>query len=1133
MIATTSAASNKAGAYSWNFMTLKIDPTTSITTRGKFARISVEINLKKKLIPHVVIRGRCYSVEYEGLHLICFHCGKYGHQKGQCSELKRQDTSAGENEHPSTMSDNMVVRQGGQERASVPEKGGRTDPSQGAEKGNDAELGKNEMFGPWMLPKKPNRRRNNVPRKSGVIANQGARVNGMFTKGVNQSRFDVLGDLDSEENHIQPQLEDVNATSRAIVAGTSVSTKGRSEVQLVTKPIGSRPHAVGGQSPSNKQIGVVAGKQAQLGLKSNWGLIKPNTITQVGNHEASRLVKGKQSMMGPFVNPGFALEQESRRVDSGIGPSSVETNRTKNYLYGHTYDPNRTTSQQSGEGHPSKPPDLNIEYMDVSEGRGTGSKTFPGLVRDIKHRHDVDFLALVETKQSGDKATEIVKKLGFDGSEQEEAVGFVGGIWCLWRKDRVSVSIILKHPQFIHLKINKGARLVPHSGAVAGDFNAFLYDHEKCGGSSGGSRPDQGFRDWVDSCAMLDMGFSGNKFTWSRRDVSIRLDRVLVNQSWRLLFPEAGVVHLPRFKSDHHPLWLRIDPSLNSRQRHDRPFRFLAAWVTHESFPNVVKKAWKCGTSWHTGLQDFYEGVKGWNKKEFGNIFANKESLMNKIQSIEGQLARRPNIHLKEARERLWRDYERVQNSAFMAKLGWGLIYNRDTLWTQVLRHKYGCGDDILPRVSMGSNPSRIWRGIAKNWNHVENGLRWRIGDGTNIKFWLDSWVPNCQKLCDLVIGPISESDLMASVQMFLYGGIRRMVTFQLSPVIMLSGGVSEARDSNWKSIWKLHVPQRVRSFMWLLMHEKLLTNVERCRRRIADSTVCDRCGGISEDIIHALRDCNKAKDIWLRLVKPSSWPEFFHLDLRDWISLNLHSNLGVFDLSWKEVFATTCWSMWRRRNEQVFNQRDFSVTDPVFTILQQVRMASEAYRDVLSTSRSFPSRSGCLVRWSHPEEEWLKVNVDGACKSSTTERASCGGVIRDHEGRFLLGFAKNLGYCDVISAELWGIKLGLEVAWEMGARKIVIETDSTYAHQLVLSRVQKLHPCLSLVNAIHQILARQWEVQIVHVLREANRVADFFASCATHESLDLVKFVQPPPDATHLISADANGIGTIRGLAS
>ncbi|KAF7836240.1 cytosolic sulfotransferase 15-like [Senna tora] len=170
---------------------------------------------------------------------------------------------------------------------------------------------------------------------------------------------------------------------------------------------------------------------------------------------------------------------------------------------------------------------------------------------------------------------------------------------------------------------------------------------------------------------------------------------------------------------------------------------------------------------------------------------------------------------------------------------------------------------------------------------------------------------------------------------------------------------------------------------------------------------------------------------------------------------------------------------------------------------------------------------------WSHPEEEWLKVNVDGACKSGTTERASCGGVIRDHEGRFLLGFTKNLGYCDVISAELWGIKMGLEVAWEMGARKIVIEMDSTYAHQLVLSRVQELHPCLSLVNAIHQILARQWEVQIVHVLREANRVADFFASCATHESLDLVKFVQPPLDATHLISADANGIGTIRGLAS
>ncbi|KAF7839640.1 hypothetical protein G2W53_008122 [Senna tora] len=55
---------------------LKVDPATSIKTRGKFARICVEINLKRSLVLRVKIRGRTFEVEYEGLHLVCFHCGK-------------------------------------------------------------------------------------------------------------------------------------------------------------------------------------------------------------------------------------------------------------------------------------------------------------------------------------------------------------------------------------------------------------------------------------------------------------------------------------------------------------------------------------------------------------------------------------------------------------------------------------------------------------------------------------------------------------------------------------------------------------------------------------------------------------------------------------------------------------------------------------------------------------------------------------------------------------------------------------------------------------------------------------------------------------------------------------------------
>lgn len=55
------------------------------TERGKFARVSVELDLEKKLVPKIKIRNRTYLIEYEGLNLICFNCGRYGHHKEICT----------------------------------------------------------------------------------------------------------------------------------------------------------------------------------------------------------------------------------------------------------------------------------------------------------------------------------------------------------------------------------------------------------------------------------------------------------------------------------------------------------------------------------------------------------------------------------------------------------------------------------------------------------------------------------------------------------------------------------------------------------------------------------------------------------------------------------------------------------------------------------------------------------------------------------------------------------------------------------------------------------------------------------------------------------------------------------------
>ncbi|XP_061337015.1 uncharacterized protein LOC133284068, partial [Gastrolobium bilobum] len=71
----------------WLGKMLKIDKTTNEHVRGQFARIFVELDLAQPLEGEYVLDGATKQIEYEGLGLICFHCGCYGHSKDCCPEI--------------------------------------------------------------------------------------------------------------------------------------------------------------------------------------------------------------------------------------------------------------------------------------------------------------------------------------------------------------------------------------------------------------------------------------------------------------------------------------------------------------------------------------------------------------------------------------------------------------------------------------------------------------------------------------------------------------------------------------------------------------------------------------------------------------------------------------------------------------------------------------------------------------------------------------------------------------------------------------------------------------------------------------------------------------------------------------
>jgi hypothetical protein len=81
-------------------------------------------------------------------------------------------------------------------------------------------------------------------------------------------------------------------------------------------------------------------------------------------------------------------------------------------------------------------------------------------------------------------------------------------------------------------------------------------------------------------------------------------------------------------------------------------------------------------------------------------------------------------------------------------------------------------------------------------------------------------------------------------------------------------------------------------------------------------------------------------------------------------------------------------------------------------------------------------------VLWHPPVFNWIKRNIDGACKGNPGP-SSCGGIFRNSFAEFLGTFACNLGISNSLISELNGAMLAIEIASQKGRNRIWLETDS------------------------------------------------------------------------------------------
>ena len=85
-------------------------------------------------------------------------------------------------------------------------------------------------------------------------------------------------------------------------------------------------------------------------------------------------------------------------------------------------------------------------------------------------------------------------------------------------------------------------------------------------------------------------------------------------------------------------------------------------------------------------------------------------------------------------------------NLALLAKQVWRLLSDSDLLCARVLRSKYYPNGKLL-EAKLKRGASYIWQSILAGLECFKQGYIWRVGDGSQINIWGESWIPGSHNL--------------------------------------------------------------------------------------------------------------------------------------------------------------------------------------------------------------------------------------------------------------------------------------------------------------------------------------------------------------------------------------------------
>jgi hypothetical protein len=236
-------------------------------------------------------------------------------------------------------------------------------------------------------------------------------------------------------------------------------------------------------------------------------------------------------------------------------------------------------------------------------------------------------------------------------------------------------------------------------------------------------------------------------------------------------------------------------------------------------------------------------------------------------------------------------------NEALLAKRIWNLE-NSNGLWQTIIRQKYIKGRPIIS-VKKRQSDSHFWKGILEVHDNFYRFCKKKVGNGKSTSFWNNIWCdsvplsfryPNLFDIAydkNITVEKVLSSDFQfLTFRRRLLGDLatdynnlivqcNKVGRFNYDDKVAWSLGkhgfsvksfYKESKCSHVpvpsNFLWKTRLPHKIKVFLWLVLHNKILTR-DNLRKRSWKGPLNYVFCGLSESIDHLLFQCSVARFMW------------------------------------------------------------------------------------------------------------------------------------------------------------------------------------------------------------------------------------------------------------------------------